>query len=58
MFRNPRWRPPQRPHLVEHLVAASRGGAPQEEGWFFTGRRAVLERIDAAYRPLLRPTPT
>ncbi|MDQ3151945.1 MAG: tetratricopeptide repeat protein [Actinomycetota bacterium] len=47
MFRNPRWRPAQRPQLVEHLVAASRGGAPQEEGWFFTGRRAVLERIVA-----------
>ena len=45
MFRNPRWRPEQRPHLVEHLVLASRGVAPQEEGWFFTGRRAVLQRI-------------
>ena len=47
MFPNPRWRPVQRPHLVEHLVAASRGAAPQDEGWFFTGRRAVLGRIVA-----------
>ncbi|MGH3808438.1 MAG: tetratricopeptide repeat protein [Pseudonocardiaceae bacterium] len=45
MFHNPRWRPAQRPQLVEHLVLASRGIAPQEEGWFFTGRRAVLQRI-------------
>ena len=47
MFPNPRWRPVQRPHLVEHLVAASRGAAPQDEGWFFTGRRAVLGQIVA-----------
>ncbi|MGH4018639.1 MAG: tetratricopeptide repeat protein [Pseudonocardiaceae bacterium] len=45
MFRNPRWRPEEPPRLVEHLVSASRGAAPQEEGWFFTGRRAVLRRI-------------
>ncbi|HEU0088690.1 MAG TPA: tetratricopeptide repeat protein, partial [Pseudonocardiaceae bacterium] len=45
MFRNPRWQPAQRPQLVEHLVLASRGIAPQEEGWFFTGRRAVLGQI-------------
>ncbi|MGH4017127.1 MAG: caspase family protein, partial [Pseudonocardiaceae bacterium] len=45
MFRNPQWRPEAGPQLVEHLVLASRGVAPQEEGWFFTGRRAVLRRI-------------
>lgn len=34
-----------RARLGEHLVAASRGGAPQEQGWWFTGRRAVLQQI-------------
>ena len=52
MFRNPRWRPEERPHLVEHLVLASRGVAPQEEGWFFTGRRAV----PVSYTHLTLPT--
>lgn len=26
-------------------MAASRGGAPREQGWLFTGRRAVLRQI-------------
>ncbi len=34
-----------RPRLGEHLVSASRRGAPWEEEWFFTGRRAVLQQI-------------
>ena len=45
MFRNPRWQSTRRESLVEHLVLASRGIAPTEEGWFFTGRTRVLEQI-------------
>ena len=45
MFRNPRWQSTRRESLVEHLVLASRGIAPTEEGWFFTGRTRVLTEI-------------
>ncbi|MHA6759364.1 hypothetical protein [Streptacidiphilus sp. PAMC 29251] len=45
MFHNPNWLPEQREALVEHLVVASQGRAPTEEGWFFTGRTRVLRQI-------------
>ena len=45
VFHNPRWRPTSRPELVEHLVRAAQGGDRLDEGWFFTGRHAVLTDI-------------
>ncbi|MFJ4533350.1 tetratricopeptide repeat protein [Streptomyces nigrescens] len=45
VFRNPRWRREADEELVEHLVLAARGGSGTEEGWFFTGRRRVLQSI-------------
>ncbi|MFE0188929.1 tetratricopeptide repeat protein [Streptomyces sp. NPDC058989] len=45
IFRNPRWRREAGEDLVEHLVLAARGASGAEEGWFFTGRRRVLESI-------------
>jgi hypothetical protein len=45
MFRNPLWQPDRPPELVEHLVLAARGVTARDEGWFFTGRRAVLTEI-------------
>ncbi|WP_289934365.1 tetratricopeptide repeat protein [Streptomyces sp. S.PNR 29] len=46
-FPNPRSEPGARAALVEHLVLAARGVGHREEGWFFTGRRRVLEEIIA-----------
>ncbi|MFI7019448.1 tetratricopeptide repeat protein [Streptomyces sp. NPDC050164] len=46
-FPNPRSEPGARSALVEHLVLAARGVGHREEGWFFTGRRRVLEEIIA-----------
>ena len=45
IFRNPKWRWNAGEALVEHLVVAAKGGALQEEGWYFNGRRAVLQQI-------------
>ncbi|TXS50842.1 tetratricopeptide repeat protein [Streptomyces sp. t39] len=45
MFRNPRLRRDPGEELVEHLVLAARGAGRTEEGWFFTGRHAVLTEI-------------
>jgi tetratricopeptide (TPR) repeat protein len=45
VFRNPRWRPANRPELVEHLVRAAQGADRLDEGWFFTGRHDVLTEI-------------
>ncbi|MFG2289014.1 tetratricopeptide repeat protein [Streptomyces sp. NPDC048595] len=50
IFRNPRWRREAGEDLVEHLVLAARGASGAEEGWFFTGRRRVLEAIVAWMR--------
>ncbi|MFE3628646.1 AAA family ATPase [Streptomyces goshikiensis] len=45
MFANPLRSPATEPELVEHLVQAARGAAPDDEGWFFSGRRRVLGEI-------------
>ncbi|MGW3400896.1 tetratricopeptide repeat protein [Streptomyces zhihengii] len=45
MFRNPRLRRDAGEQVVEHLVLAARGAGRTEEGWFFTGRHAVLRDI-------------
>ncbi|HET8658791.1 MAG TPA: caspase family protein, partial [Micromonosporaceae bacterium] len=47
VFRNPRWRPTDRPELVEHLVRAAQGADRIDEGWFFSGRREVLREVVA-----------
>lgn len=47
MFRNPRLRGDAGEQLVEHLVLAARGAGRTEEGWFFTGRHAVLTDVVA-----------
>ncbi|MFF9348708.1 tetratricopeptide repeat protein [Streptomyces sp. NPDC014734] len=47
VFPNPRHVPGAPARLVEHLVLAARGVGYREEGWFFTGRKAVLGRIAA-----------
>lgn len=45
MFRNPMLRREAGEQLVEHLVLAARGAGRTEEGWFFTGRHAVLTSV-------------
>ncbi|MFE9842786.1 caspase family protein [Streptomyces goshikiensis] len=45
MFANPLSAAATEPELVEHLVQAARGAAPDDEGWFFSGRRRVLGEI-------------
>ncbi|MFI5636817.1 caspase family protein [Streptomyces goshikiensis] len=45
MFANPLRAAATEPELVEHLVQAARGAAPDDEGWFFSGRRRVLGEI-------------
>ncbi|MFB6818939.1 tetratricopeptide repeat protein [Streptomyces sp. NPDC056347] len=45
VFPNPLHSPGAPAKLVEHLVLAARGVGHREEGWFFTGRKAVLGRI-------------
>ncbi|MFE3992411.1 caspase family protein, partial [Streptomyces goshikiensis] len=45
MFANPLRAAATEPELVEHLVRAARGAAPDDEGWFFSGRRRVLGEI-------------
>ncbi|MFE3792400.1 caspase family protein, partial [Streptomyces goshikiensis] len=45
MFANPLRSPATEPELVEHLVQAARGAAPDDEGWYFSGRRRVLGEI-------------
>lgn len=47
VFPNPLHVPGAPARLVEHLVLAARGAGFQEEGWFFTGRKRVLGRINA-----------
>ncbi|MFG2709475.1 caspase family protein [Streptomyces goshikiensis] len=45
MFANPLRAAATEPELVEHLVQAARGAPPDDEGWFFSGRRRVLGEI-------------
>ncbi|MFD3553017.1 caspase family protein, partial [Streptomyces goshikiensis] len=45
MFANPLRAAATEPELVEHLVQAARGAVPDDEGWFFSGRRRVLGEI-------------
>ncbi|MET7533435.1 tetratricopeptide repeat protein [Streptomyces goshikiensis] len=45
MFANPLRAAATEPELVEHLVQAAHGAAPDDEGWFFSGRRRVLGEI-------------
>ena len=33
------------PRVVEHLLLAARGGEPEQETWYFTGRHAVIGRL-------------
>ncbi|GAA4457709.1 tetratricopeptide repeat protein [Phytohabitans houttuyneae] len=47
MIPNPRYDPHAPDRLVAHLVLSARGAAPDEEGWFFTGRLRVLGAITA-----------
>jgi tetratricopeptide (TPR) repeat protein len=44
---NPRFRPNAPDQVVEHLLLASRGVAPGEDGLFFTGRADQLARVVA-----------
>ncbi len=46
MFRNPCYNPEAPERIVEHLLLAARGVEPGEEGFYFTGRAAQIERID------------
>ncbi|MEU9306236.1 tetratricopeptide repeat protein, partial [Streptomyces sp. NPDC048256] len=45
IFPNPLWRPDAGKDLTDHLLLASRGVDPTEEGWFFTGRLRVMREI-------------
>ncbi len=45
MFPNPLYDPNAPERVVEHLLLAARGVEPGEEGFYFTGRAAQLERI-------------
>ena len=47
MFRNPRHNPDAPEGVVEHLLLAARGVEPGEEGRYFTGRAAQLDKIVA-----------
>jgi tetratricopeptide (TPR) repeat protein len=42
---NPRHDPAAPPKVVEHLLLAARGGEPEDETWYFTGRQAVVGRL-------------
>ena len=42
---NPRHDPGAPPQVVEHLLLAARGGEPEDETWYFTGRHAVVGRL-------------
>jgi tetratricopeptide (TPR) repeat protein len=42
---NPRHDPAAPPQVVEHLLLAARGGEPEDETWYFTGRHAVVGRL-------------
>ncbi len=42
---NPRHDPAAPPRVVEHLLLAARGGEPEDETWYFTGRNAVIGRL-------------
>ena len=42
---NPRHDPAAPPRVVEHLLLAARGGEPEDETWYFTGRHAVIRRL-------------
>ena len=42
---NPRHDPAAPPRVVEHLLLAARGGEPEDETWYFTGRHAVVGRL-------------
>ena len=42
---NPRHDPAAPPRVVEHLLLAARGGEPEDETWYFTGRHAVIGRL-------------
>ena len=44
---NPRHDPAAPPRVVEHLLLAARGGEPEDETWYFTGRHAVIARLVA-----------
>jgi hypothetical protein len=50
MFPNPRYDPDVPERVVEHLLLAARGVEPGEEGVYFTGRAAQIERIVAWLR--------
>ena len=42
---NPRHDPAAQPRVVEHLLLAARGGEPEDETWYFTGRHVVVARL-------------
>jgi hypothetical protein len=44
---NPLHDPSAPPRVVEHLLLAARGGEPEDETWYFTGRHAVVGRLVA-----------
>ena len=45
VMRNPLYRPGAQERIVEHLLAAARGGAQSEHGNWFTGREGQLRSI-------------
>jgi len=45
MFPNPLFRPDAPEQVVEHLLLAARGGAPESERSWFTGRAAEVDRV-------------
>ncbi|MFM9099886.1 MAG: AAA family ATPase, partial [Cyanobium sp.] len=47
MLPNPRFSPEARDQLVEQVLLAARGGNPEEEGDFFTGRAEPLAKLVA-----------
>ncbi|MFM7286810.1 MAG: AAA family ATPase, partial [Cyanobium sp.] len=47
MLPNPRFNPEARDQLVEQVLLAARGGNPEEEGDFFTGRAEPLAELVA-----------
>ena len=44
---NPRHDPAAPPRVVEHLLLAARGGEPEDETWYFTGRHPVVSKPGA-----------